>query len=234
MNIWRFRFAVIGALLFVVGPVFAAQMTIDNAIVYFGKGNPDRRDIEVSNTGKGPLYLRVTTYKVENPGSRSQKRVKVTDPRASGLLVTPNKLVVPEGGRKRVRIVNIQKTSPSERVFRILFEPVSGKVESEQTGLKVLIGYEVLVLAQPDELHVNLDARRREGELVFKNTGNTDIYLRNVRQCRTSETNQVGRRCKPLKDKRLYPGNTWRVRLPESWPVHLETVVGDKRTPRVF
>jgi len=224
---------IVGIVLLLCFPgLSGAQMLIDNAIVYFGKEYPDRRDIEVANTGKSPLYLRVTPYEITHPGTPEEKKVKASDPRQTGLLVTPAKLVVAPGGRKRIRFVNLDKNRSAERVFRVLLQPVAGKVKSTQTGLKLLIGYEVLVLAQPADIRPDLQAHRNGRELVLDNQGNVDIYLRDVRQCPPSEKDRS--RCQMLRDKRLYPGNSWSLKLPRNWPVHLESVIGLKRIPRIF
>ena len=209
-----------------------AQMALNNSIIHFGEGNLDRSDIVVTNTSNEPLYLRVTPYRVIHPGTSTQQKVKIDNPKEAGLLVSPNKLVVAPNGRKLVRFVNLNKNRKEETIYRVLFEPVSGEVKGEQTGLKLLIGYEVLVLAAPTRLNPKLDTQRSGTALTLKNAGNSNIYLRDVRQCPEGESGAA--KCIKLQDKRLYPGNNWRLSLTEDWPVLLEMGIGTQWTHRVI
>lgn len=209
-----------------------AQMAINNSIIHFGTGHKDRSDIEVTNTSTDPLYLRVTAFEITNPGTAEQARVKITDPKEAGLLVSPNKMVISPKGSKLVRFVNLNKNRGKEKVFRVTFEPVSGDIKGDQTGLKLLIGYEVLVLAQPTEIASKLDTNRTGSELILSNSGNSNIYLRDVKQCAAENTDKKD--CIKLRDKRLYPGNQWQVSLKEKWPVLLEIGVDGHWTRRVI
>lgn len=208
-----------------------AQMALNDSIVHFGSGYADRSDIEVSNSSTEPLYLRVTPYEIINPGTAGQQKVKIDNPKEAGLLVSPNKMVVAPNGRKLVRFVNLNKKSDEEKVYRVLFEPVSGEVKGDETGLKLLVGYEVLVLTEPNRLDSKLDAERTSSGLMLKNTGNSNIYLRGVKQC--PDGDEAATQCINLQDKRLYPGNQWKLSLTQDWPVFLEMGVGAKWTRRV-
>ncbi len=90
------------------------------------------------------MYVQFKPSVVIAPGTENEKRETITDPRESGFLVTPNKLVTPPGGRKLVRLVSLQPLGEKERVYRVIFKPIVGDLESDHIGIKVLIGYEVL------------------------------------------------------------------------------------------
>ena len=81
----------------------SANMVLSEAIIHFEPGKPLRKDIEVENPSSENLYIEITPAVVEQPGTEDEQRIAISDPRESGLLVTPNKLVVPPGGRKLVR-----------------------------------------------------------------------------------------------------------------------------------
>ncbi|HIE00145.1 MAG TPA: hypothetical protein EYP59_07625 [Thiotrichaceae bacterium] len=180
----------------------------------------------VKNNQNTPLYIKVTPYSILNPGTDKQSREKITNPKKSGLLVSPSKLVVPPNGRKLVRILNLDPKRHQHGVYRISVEPVAGKLVGGKTGLKLLIGYELLVLAQSNNPEPKLVAKRNGTNLKLSNEGNTDIYLIQGKQCPSQSTNVED--CTLLRSGRLYPGNKWTVSLPHDKPVEYQLSVGTR------
>ena len=213
------------------GPV-AAQMIVSNAIVHFEPGEPARQDIEVENTGSETMYVEIKPQMVVEPGTINESRKNIVDPREDGLLVTPNKLVVGPGARKRVRFVNLEPNPEDERVYRVTIAPVVSHVEAEQTGIKILIGYEVLVLVQPRKPVAELLAKRDGERVWFENNGNTNVLLREGYQCENKELPRE--ECDALRGKRLYPGNSWELDLPRDRPVEYFVSVGTKNSVRAI
>ncbi len=209
-----------------------AEMQIDNAIVIFEPDTLARRDITVSNTGDQPLYLNITPYRIIHPGTSRQQREKIVDPRSAGLLVTPSRLVVPPQGKKRVRFVNLDPAREDEGVFRVTIQPVTSELTSEGTGIKVMVGYEVLVLAQPKTPKADLVASRDGTRLLLRNRGNTDIYLYRGKQCPAATADEA--ECTPLRERRLYPGNEWALELANDGPVEFQLAIGSKHSARTF
>jgi len=209
-----------------------AEMQLDNFIIVFEPGQPARKDVTVSNTGEQPLYLKVTPFAIEQAGTSRQTRRKIVDPRKAGLLITPNKLVIPPGGRKRIRFVNLDPARSEEGVFRVTIEPVAGELQASASGVKVMVGYEVLVLAQPHNPRPDIRATRDGNRLVLHNRGNTDVYLFRGKQCRSSEG--ATESCTELRDRRLYPGNEWVLELPHDGPVEFHLAIGNKNTLKTF
>ncbi len=211
----------------------SANMVLSEAIIHFEPGKPLRKDIEVENPSSENLYVEITPAVVEEPGTKSEKRITITDPRKSGLLVTPNKIVVPPGGRKLVRLVSLEPLGEKERVYRVTFKPVVGDLETEQIGIKVLIGYEVLILMQPANPDPNLIVNRNGKTLSFANEGNTNVLLREGKQCATSKSTHSDE-CESLRGKRLYPGNNWSVELPYNKPVEYQISIGTKNSVKTY
>ncbi len=207
-------------------------MILSDAIVHFEPGKPLRKDIEVQNPSSENLYVEITPAIVSEPGSENEERITITDPRESGLLVTPNKIVVPPGGRKLVRLVSLEPLGNKERVYRVTFKPVVGDLESEQIGIKILIGYEVLLLMQPATPEPNLVVKRDGKTLSFANEGNTNVLLREGKQCPSSSTDSDD--CESLRGKRLYPGNNWSVELPFDKPVEYQMSIGTKNSVTTY
>ncbi|MGB5739602.1 MAG: hypothetical protein WBM54_09640, partial [Woeseia sp.] len=193
-----------------------ASMVLSNVILHFEPGKPTRQDIEIENTGDDTMYVQVRPHRVLNPGTEHEKRDYIADPREAGLLVTPNKLVVPPHGRKLLRFVDLKPGNDSERVYRVAVTPVVGELEAQASGLKILVGYEVLVLAQPSAPKPQLNGERRGQQMFFRNDGNTNVLLREGRQCPSDDTDIED--CAVLGAKRLYPGNEWTLELPYDRP----------------
>ena len=214
-------------------PYASANMVLSEAIVHFEPGNPLRRDIEVENPSEENLYVQVEPSIVINPGTENERREAIVDPREHGLLVTPNKLVVPPGGRKLVRLVSLQPLGKKERVYRITFKPVTGELESEHIGIKILIGYEVLVLMQPAAPDPNLVAKKDGQKIFFNNKGNTNVLLREGKQC-PKGVDPESEECERLGGKRLYPGNSWSVELPYNRPVDYQMSIGTKNLIKTY
>ncbi len=209
-----------------------ADMVLDNAIIHFSSGDPKRKDVTVSNPSKRTLYVQVIPYQIEAPGTPQQKRVAIRNPKIAGLLVSPNKLAIPPGASKRVRFVDLFPKREQEGVYRVVFKPVTGTVQGNQTGVKLLIGYEVLVLAQPNRPTPKIVSERKNGSLIIRNQGNTDIYLRQGKQCPHEDA--PAKQCTSLTDKRLYPGNRWAQTLPGNGPVIYQVGIGTKHSIKVF
>ncbi len=203
-----------------------ASMVLSNVIVHFEPGEPTRQDIEIENVGDETMYVEVRPHLVANPGTDSESRTFIADPREAGLLVTPNRLVLPPHGRKLLRFVDLKPGSDSERVYRVAVTPVVGKLNAEQSGLKILVGYEVLVLAQPNAPVHRLVGERIGQTLRFRNDGNANVLLREGRQCPSDDT--PPERCAVLGAKRLYPGNAWSVELPYDRPVEYYVGLGTR------
>ncbi len=210
----------------------SAEMQINNSIIVFKSDDAVRRDITVTNNGDTPLYLKVTPYVIDNPGTTTEQRKKIVDPRESGLLVSPHKLVVPPGRKKRIRFVNLHPKREQEAVFRVTMEPVAGELTAKGSGIKVMVGYEVLVLAEPDNPHSELVAQRLGNRLVIANEGNTNALLFRGKQCPSDHPQQ--NECASLQDKRLYPGNRWEIALPGSGPVEFHVANSQGNSLKTF
>lgn len=226
---------ILGLTIAVLAPVTtaSASMVLSEAILHFEPGEPLRKDIEVENPGSENLYVKIEPNVVLDPGTETERRVPITDPREHGLLVTPNKIVVPPGGKKLVRLVALQPHGKKERVYRVTFKPVVGDLESEQIGIKIIVGYEVLVLMQPANPDPNLVANRDGKILSFSNKGNTNVLLREGTQCPKVKKSKSDK-CESLGGKRLYPGNSWSVSLPHNQPVDYQMSIGTKNITRTY
>jgi P pilus assembly chaperone PapD len=230
------RGAALAALLALCAPPVAAGMVIDRSIVTFRPGDSPRQDIVVQNIGKEPMYVQVEVMEVQHPGTPEEKRVVVTDPEKIALLATPRRFMVEPNGRKPLRLVNQQPAAPAERVYRVNLSPVVGKLEADSDtntmGVKVVVGYQLLVLSSPAEPKEGLEVKRNGKSAVLRNTGNTNILLFNGQQCPAAAAPEGD--CKPLPDHRLYPGNEWTLELPFDQPFDYQLTVLERNQKRRF
>ena len=211
-------------------PAALADMLLSNAIVHFEPNSPARQDVEISNEGDEPLYVKIEPREVLNPGTDEEERVLIKNPREHGLLVTPSRMVLAPGTSKSMRIVKLKRpddpSQETEHVYRISARPVVGGVKGEQTGLKVLIGYEVLAIVYPKSPNPDLLVERKGRKLTARNAGNANVLLQQGFQCETPD--QPLESCAPVPGKRMYPGLSYSVDLERDLPVRFFESVGTK------
>lgn len=187
-------------LLLLSQPVLAA-MSLDKIIVYLDDTTTIRDDIVVTNPDNETLYLQTEIYRVENPGTPDEQRVRVVNPREFKLLVSPSKAVLTSGQQKRFRIMSLERGLEQEKVYRVTFRPVIGDIETERTALKILVAYQVLVFVQPKNGSYKLVVEKQGNKWVLKNTGNINVEIADAKYCRNEKD------CSPLSLKgRLYAG----------------------------
>ena len=213
--------------------VFAFQInagiSLSQAIVHFEDSGKRSEDVIVFNQGQETVYIRVESSIVTDPGTAKQKREIYRDPKAAGLLVTPQRLVIPAGARKRLRFVRMDNPSESvkDKVFRVLVKPEVGEVKSDQTAVKIIVAYEVLVISQPKNAKYQLDSTLEGNSLKVTNHGNTNVLLQKGIQCPDGQSIEDEKNeCQELTGKRIYAGASWETELPFLTPVKYQLSVG--------
>ena len=167
--------------------VSANSMLLDRMIVYFEPGKAPRQDIRVSNISDQNLYLQTEIYKVVNPGSDKEERIRITNPDEMKLLATPQKSVVRPKGQRSIRLVSLETPKEKEAVYRVTFRPVTADVEAEQSGIQLLVAYQALIFVRPEKPTFDLDMTSSNGKVTFTNKGNSNVVLRNGQQCASNE-----------------------------------------------
>lgn len=191
---------ILGFLLLLAQPALAS-MSLDKIIVYLDDSPNARDDIVVSNPDKETLYVQTEIYRVDNPGLPNEKRVRVVDPKEFKLLVSPSKAVLASGEQKRFRLMSLERNLEREKVYRVTFKPVVGKIKSDRSALKILVAYQALIFVQPKDGSYKLAVEKQNGQWVLKNTGNINAEISDVQHCQS----EAG--CRPLEMiGRLYAG----------------------------
>lgn len=185
-----------------------AQIALSDLVVELHPGKDSRQDVEVANNGSDRAFVAIEPAEIVNPGTSAETRRPDPDPEKLGLLVSPSRMILEAGQRKLIRFADIEPASDRERVYRVTVKPVVGEIAKEQSGLKLLIGYDVLVLARPAQPHSDIVFTRSADGGIFRNDGNVSVELASGRQCDAS-----GKSCSELPGKRLYAGAQWSVQL---------------------
>ena len=186
-----------------------AEMGLSKVVVDFTSARAARDDIEITNSADEILYVSVEPAEILNPGRPEERRVTNPNPRELGLLISPNRLVLGPGERKVVRLSLLERPKERDRIYRVTIKPVIGELVGTQSALKVVVGYDVLVIARPVNARPLLEVARSGNAIEFRNVGNTNALLFNGQQCDDTETD-----CAELPSKRIYAGNTWQFQLP--------------------
>ena len=206
---------ILSGLLITLSQLALGDMYVDRSIVIFEPGDAPRQDVKVSNSDPEDVYVQVEVLEVTNPGTDSEERQLITDPKALKLLATPNKLIVPPNGQKLIRIVNLQTANDDERVYRINVTPIAPPLEEDTSQLRIVVAYQILAIVQPDEPNTDLKVNRSGKQLTLTNSGNTNVLLSDGRQCDPANPAI----CEELTSRRLYADNEWTLDLPFDGPL---------------
>jgi len=185
-----------------------AELVVSQLIVDFKPGAARTADIEVFNNGEERAYAVVEPREILNPGTQGEKRVETPDPSKLGLLASPARFILEPRQRRTLRIAAIGAAGTYERVYRVTIKPVAGDVSGRESGLKLLVGYDLLVLVRPPVVRDSVRATRNGSELIVTNEGNASVELAEGKQCDAG-----GKSCQELPAKRLYAGASWKQDL---------------------
>lgn len=186
-----------------------AEMVLDKVVVDLEKAGKERQDIEVWNSGSDRIYVLAELSEILNPGTPAESRLVVSDPEVSGLFVSPLKMILEADERRIIRIVAVGPRQAKDRIYRLAVKPVAGPVLSDESALKIFVGYDALVLYRPETISGKIQGSFEDGKLVLENHTNTAQSLFDGRQCDGDEA-----QCVNLPSKRLYAGASWIIDLP--------------------
>lgn len=222
---------IIGSAMLVL-PAVALASTINVtplSVVFGSKGR--YQDIRVFNTGKSKAYVNIKLSKIVKPGSQhvSYKHFD-EDPMKFGLVVSPNKMIIPAGQVRTVRLLRLLRGNKKEMVYQINVAPAVGVLERIKTGnkkveagVRVIVGYNVISRILPSHPTADLKFIRKGKTLTVINTGNSSALLYHGKQC-------SGEKCAVLPTKRIYAGLSWTTKLPSSGTIkYTENFLGRDR-----
>lgn len=215
----------------VLAPATAAraELTLSQLVVELTPGDRGRTDIEISNSDPERAYVSAEPREVIDPGTPSESRREDPDPEKLGLLVSPSRMILDPGQRKLLRIAAIAPPADRERVYRVTVKPVVGELSAPASGLKVLIGYDVLVIVRPREISPHVSGSLAGNILTLMNDGNVSVELVDGKRC-----NSAGSACSDLPGARLYAGAQKRIDVKAGDRVQYKLKVGARLIPVQF
>lgn len=193
-------------------------------------------DVKVFNTGNDTAYVEISINRVKNPGLPSQSLIPLQDnPFQVGLIVTPNKMVIPVHQMRIARILYIgDPAKDNDVVYKVRIAPVSGQLiaignldSKVAAGVDLIIAYSINVFVRPIKPILKLVLERKQNQLTIENTGNTNLLLGNCKQCTGSNCQQF------TMSKRIYVGATVHYTLPVAMPVICEQLFEDHAATQV-
>ena len=205
-----------------------ADLVLSELIVDLQPGKATREDVEGRNDSPERSYVSVEPREIINPSLPTQTDRTDPDPEKLGLLVEPARLILAPGQRRLIRFALLPSDTSREHVYRVRVKPVLGALRSTDSGLKLVVGYDMLVLVRPAHPVARVTASRAGRKLTFTNSGNVSVEAIEGRQCAAGRS-----QCAELPGKRLYPGVSWTVDLISDspaeytlkWPGHNDHVV---------
>lgn len=194
------------------------------------------QDIKVYNVGSDTAYVKVDINLVENPGLPNQKLIPLQDdPYRVGLIVTPNKMVIPVHQMRLARILYIgEPPTNNDVVYKVKISPVAGELipvgnlgKNVAAGVDLIIAYSINVFIRPLKPAPKLTLVRKDQDLTLQNIGNTNLLVGTCKQC-------IGKNCKSeVLSKRMYVGETYHYTLPLAAPVTCDQIFEDQPAVRV-
>ncbi|MDO6414996.1 hypothetical protein Q4F19_11445 [Sphingomonas sp. BIUV-7] len=210
------------AMLLIAAAPARAGLTLSQAVIDIQPTHQMAQDIEVWNDSKEVSYVVAQPAEIVAPGQPDEKRVAVEDPAVGGLLVTPQRLILQPQERKLIRIAAVGAREAKDRIWRVIVKPVAGPVSAPVTAIKVLIGYDVLVILRPETLQSGLKGQRQGNALTLTNGGNTNVEVYEGKVCSPAAPTD----CQPLPSRRLYAGEQWQQALPREGDVQYRVAIG--------
>lgn len=191
-----------------------AELILETLVLELNDDDAGVEDVEVLNNGDERMFVSIEPARIESPGAKAQ-RITDADPERLGLLASPAKMILEPGQRRFIRVAAFSDIVEKEEVYRVLIRPVPAPDSPEETGLNVMVGYDLLVLVRPDVIERKLTGKIENGHLVVTNLGNSSVELLSGKQCLAGQKEN----CTPVDGKRLYAGQTWSLPLENDQPV---------------
>lgn len=207
-----------------------AGIVLSQVVLDIGPTSDAAQNVEVTNDGSEIAYVVVEPSEILAAGQPGEARAPIVDPGAGGLLVTPQRLILQPGERKTIRFAAIADRGPGDRIYRVTVKPVVGSVAAPSTALKLLVGYDVLVIVRPAMPLAKVAGARDGSTLVLRNDGNTNVELYEGRQCDAAAPTV----CRDLPSRRLYVGQQWQQPLTGAGPITYRVAVGKTSTLQRF
>ena len=196
---------VLNFLLMCIAPLVAhAQIIVSDAILEFKNDQRLIESIAVGNSDKTHSFnITAEVYEIENPGAMTEN-VSKTDT----LFVVPSEFSLSPRSQRTVRFA-IKERPEAEKTYKVIFRPTLINAESDNNSkIKVITSTSVMTIVNPPEAKDNLSWTREETRIIFTNKGNTNLVLRQTKNCTQTIECQIP-------GQRLWAGDKWILNLPK-------------------
>jgi P pilus assembly chaperone PapD len=162
--------------IFLFTTVSFAQISVPNYFQIFKSTDKPIRNMVVKNIGKSPLL--VNTIVNESVINDDGKEVTKT---SKGLIVAPKNFALGAGEQKNIRLYVAKSKDNMEKFYKITFSPKPLSSENEyknfsegekSIGIRIVTGMIATVFVEPKEREIDIEVKRNETSVVFKNKGN--------------------------------------------------------------
>ncbi|MEY8710757.1 hypothetical protein [Mangrovibacter phragmitis] len=181
--------------------------------------------IKVRSTGSDTAYIRASLKQVMSPATASEYEQDAVIWDNSGLMLTPQKLIIPANSQRTLRLISM-KPPEKETVYRVMVESVSAEgfplasshALSAGFGMNIIWG--VVVNVPPRQPSIAFDFNRPLKRI--SNKGTQRIIFRKIESCNSELT-----KCQSHEVKRtLYPD--------QQWVIENDVVTGNKTKFTVY
>ncbi|ELQ18971.1 periplasmic chaperone protein [Pseudomonas fluorescens BRIP34879] len=191
--------------------VLFSGMASANVMVYpmsltMNDVNLSKNQFKVYSKSDKVQYLNIYVKEVLNPATAQEKEVPVSILSGSGIIASPQKIILPPGGEHTVRLRSL--SSPNkELLYRVYVEPVAANTDEDHVvtegggSVGISLTWGVLVYSKPKISEVKLGVDLKKG--TIENTGNVHTWIKDVSMCSglTPDT------CKKTKiENSVFPG----------------------------
>lgn len=188
-----------------------ANMTVYPMVINMS-GSAEDTSLQVNSKDEQTQYIRVTVKRILHPATPEEREISETDD-GSGLIVSPQKFILPAGTHYKVRLIRL-RAPVQEETWRVYFESIPASSETqvkspEKTQVKINLIWGMLVRIIPVHSEMKLGLSQN-GRQLF-NAGTRHLNILRVAQCTST--------ClwKPI-NKRIYPNET--LALPPELSTH--------------
>lgn len=197
--------AIFKFLTFSLAPILAqAQIIVSDAILEFKNEQRLIESIAVGNSDKDNAFqVTAEVFEIKNPGATTEDISKTNT-----LFVVPEQFSLSPRSQRTVRFA-IKQRPESEKVYKVIFKPaLLNATTQEKSQIKVMTTTTVMTIVNPPEASDDLSWQREDSRIIFTNTGNTNIVLRQMNKCTTNIQCEIP-------GQRLWVGDSWILNLPE-------------------
>ena len=192
-------------MLSVAAPSANAQIIVSDAILEFKNSQRLIENIAVGNADKNRSFNIVSKiYEIKNPGATEEETIE-TDT----LFTVPEQFSLSPRTQRTVRFA-IKERPDTEKVYKVVFKPeILNKSANENSKINIVTSTSVMAVVNPPNPEDDLSWVREDERIIFTNTGNTNIILRQVNECAPNIQCQIP-------GQRLWANDRWILNLPPS------------------